>query len=257
LNIILKKEFTELWRSKKILISVIVLAAMAMSSVLLTRFTPEVILFAFNVQGVELPAELSGLLNLQPTFIMAASDLFANIGDIISWVLILMTASAMNSEYINGAYSLYLNTPKRKLLAAKFISRLLMSVISVIAAVGIGILYIIVLFDAADFSAFLPAILTMILYGGFITALTLLYSCVFKKVIAAIGFSIFSYLSFSVLGSFPVIGKFMPTAFNTHIAGFLTGTADIANFAVYIISIIFFVFILLFLSICVTNKYKL
>jgi ABC-type transport system involved in multi-copper enzyme maturation permease subunit len=257
LNVILKKEFAELWRSKKILISVIVLAAMAMSSVLLTRFTPEIILFAFNLQGTELPPELSGLLNIQPTFIMAASDLFANIGDILSWVIILMTASAMNSEFINGTFPLYLNTKKIRLVSAKFVSRLVMIIVSVVLAAAVGMLYILVLFEQADFSAFLPAFLIIIVYAAFISALTLLYSCIFKKVIAAIGFSIFSYLSFSVLGGLPVIGKFMPTAFNIHIGGFLTNTANTGDFAIYIITALFLVNLLLFLSNCVTNKYKL
>jgi ABC-2 type transport system permease protein len=252
----IKKEFLELWRSKKILIIFIILAIISMTSIIMSKFEPQLIKALLAAQGTELPESIAAVLEEEPTVIQAVSNLFGNIANILVWVIILTTATAVNSEYINSTFALYLNTPKTRLTASKFISRIAVYTASILLSAAIALLYIAVLFEPEITAGFLPCLLILIVYAFFTTAYSLLFSAVFKTVLKSIGFSIFFYILLNIFSSLPLIGSYLPGGFGVHMSAFLSGSVS-PGFVPFLIVNAVLIMLCLYLSNEAAKKYRI
>ncbi|MDR0904188.1 MAG: ABC transporter permease [Ruminococcus sp.] len=251
----LKKELRELWRSKKTIVTFIILAVLAMTSIIMSKFEPQILNALLEARGTELPESFIEYLSTPPGVSQAAANFFGNISNIMIWVIILTTATAVNSEYINGTYSLYLNTKKSEFVITKFAARIIINFGAILLAAAFALLYIAVLFESAVLPGFAQSLIILCVYAAFTTAYSLLFSAVFKTVLKSIGISILFCIVLQMFSSFPVIGGYLPGGFAPHISAFLSGANSTGYIAYLVITVALTALCLVFATIGI-KKYR-
>jgi ABC-type transport system involved in multi-copper enzyme maturation permease subunit len=251
----LKKEFRELWRSKKLIVTFIILAVLAMTSIVLSKYEPQLINALLTAQGTELPESFLEYLAIPPDVSQASADLFGNLANIMIWIIILTTATAVNAEYINGTYALYLNTKKSGLILTKFAARVCVNIGAILVASALAVVYIEVLFAPEKLVGFLESLIVLCVYAVFTTAYALLFSAVCKTVLKSIGLSIVFCMVLQMVSSFPGIGGYLPAGITTHISAFLSGTNSTV-YAAYLVITIALTILCLVLGTIAVNKHR-
>jgi ABC-2 type transport system permease protein len=217
LSSMLRKEFLEQWRTRRLLVVAVVFAALGIGSPLLARFTPELVkaLAGDQFQIVVPP----------PTAADAVSQFLKNLGQagVLSAILLAMGSVAVEKE--RGTAALLLTKPVSRgaFLLAKLIAigaTLLVGLL--VAAIG-GYYYTAILFEAlpplgwAAMASLL--LLSLIAYAS----LTFLGSALTRSSLPAAGIGIGALVVLAILSALPTIGPFTPGGLNTPGAALAVG----------------------------------
>jgi ABC-2 type transport system permease protein len=205
LGTMFRKEMLELWRTSRLLVLVIVLAAFGMLSPLLAKYTPEILKM---VPGAE---QFAGLVPL-PTILDAVAQYIKNMGQFGVLLALLLTMGAVANEKERGSAALMLVKPLPRIsfILAKFLALSCAFAIATLVA-GLGAYYYtLVLFGPLDFSAWLALNGLMLLDKLVYIAITLLFSTLFRSQAAAAGVGFGVIVLFTLLGSFPRMAELLP-----------------------------------------------
>jgi ABC-2 type transport system permease protein len=204
--IVLRKELTEQWRTKRLLIIGAVLVVFGLASPLLAKLTPDLLK---AVPG--LPPEMANLIPT-PTMTDAVAQYVKNMSQFGILLALLMTMGSVAQEKERGTAAMMLTHPISRLtfLLAKFTAIGITFAISlIVAALGCWY-YTLLLFDALSWGPFLALNGLMLIVFLVYIAVTLLCSTLVRTQGAAAGLSFAALVLVAGIGSLPRINEYFP-----------------------------------------------
>jgi len=201
----LKKEFLEIIRTKKLLILAIVILFVAVSSPILAKLIPT-IFKNLDMQGVKLQIP-------EATWKDSIDQFVKNLSQIALIVIVFMFAGSIAEEKNKKTLEIVLTKPvaRSSFVVSKFVASLTST--SVIYLVGSIIFYIytLTIFGSFSLTNFIILSLLLLFYLWQVISLTLFCSTIFSNQILAAGIAFFvEIVIVSILGSIDKISKYVP-----------------------------------------------
>jgi ABC-2 type transport system permease protein len=204
--IMLRKELTEQWRTKRLLIVSAVLVIFGLASPLLAKVTPEIL------RSVpDMPPGLADLIPA-PSVAEAVGQYVKNMSQFGILLAVLMSMGAVAQEKERGTAATLLTHPLSRLsyLMAKFTALALTFCISLaVAALGCWY-YTLLLFEALPWGAFLALNGLMLVVFLVYIAVTLLCSTLVRTQGAAAGLAFAALVLIGGVGSLPRLSEYFP-----------------------------------------------
>ncbi len=201
----LRKELFESVRRERLLIVLSVFLVFGLTSPLLAKYTPEILKLVPQTEAIALVIP-------EPTLMDSVTQFVKNLNQFGFLLAILLTMGSVSQEKEKGTASMVLvkPLPRGMFLFSKFIAISLVFLVSILLA-GLGANYYSnLLFTSSSLTAWLWMSFLLWLIMIVYVALTLLFSTLFRSQPAAAGVSFVAMIIFSLLGSLPNIGKFLP-----------------------------------------------
>jgi ABC-2 type transport system permease protein len=202
----LRKELTELWRTRRFLIVAAVMAVFGLTSPLLAKFTPDLLKSIPNI-----PAAVAALIPT-PSIADAVGQYIKNMGQFGVFLALLMSMGSVAQEKEHGTAAMMLTHPVSRLnfLLAKFTALGIMFAISLaVAALGCWY-YTLLLFEALPLGSYLALNGLMLVVFLVYISLTLLCSTLVRTQGAAAGLAFAVLVVVGGIGSLPRIGDYFP-----------------------------------------------
>jgi len=201
----LRKEMIEQWRTYRLLVVCVVLIAMAMTSPLIAKLTPELLKL--------LPggADFASLVPA-PTLMDAVGQYVKNISQFAFLLALLTSMGLVAQEKEKGTAVLMLVKPlgRGTFLFSKFAAQAVTFLVALLLAGLAGYYYTMFLFSAPDLTSWLVMNLLLWLWIMVYVAVTLLGSTLLKSQAAAAASGFGFLLVVAFLGSLPGIGLYLP-----------------------------------------------
>lgn len=211
---LLKKEFTEQWRTNKVLIMAATFFVLGVSGPLTTKFLPEIIKSSSKSAGISF-----GQITISLTTADFAASFFSQMTQLPILILILLTMGAVAGEREHGTQVFVLTKPIRRTqyILTKFFAYLaVLTGVVMVAALG-GAYYTLILSNTGNFSVsgYLMLSLTMWSDMVFLLALILLCSSLVKTSVAAGGLSFLLYIAIAIANGLTPsdVSKYLPQSF--------------------------------------------
>lgn len=205
LAVLVKKDLLEQWRTKKILILIIVFSFVAIGSPIFAKITPE-ILKSVSVPGMTINIPT-------PTYIDSLDQFIKNTSQIALLVLVFVVAGAVSDEKNKKTLEMLLTKPvsRTNFILSKFVASFV-SIGSVFIAMSIIFyLYTVSLFSVFDFTHFSLMVGNVLLYILMIVSITILASTIVKNSITAGGIGFISFIVFgAIFGIIKQIENYSP-----------------------------------------------
>jgi ABC-2 type transport system permease protein len=201
----LRKEILEQIRTKRLMITIILLVVFAMLSPVMAKYMPEIFK---AVPGAEQFAALMPT----PTIKDAIDQYVKNTSQfaIILALLLPMGAVALEKDKGTAAMMLVKPLPRWIFLLTKFLALGFTFLIGIALAGMMGYLYTWYLFAPMNLGAWVAINLMLWLYVMVYVAMTLLFSTLVRSQAAAAGMSFGVLIVLSIIGSIPTIAKHLP-----------------------------------------------
>lgn len=201
----LKKEFLEIVRTKKLTILIIVLLFVAVSSPIIAKLIPT-IFSNIDLQGLALQIP-------EPTWRDAIDQFVKNLSQIALVVIVFMFAGTLAEEKNKKTLEIILTKPvaRSSFVLAKFVASIAsLSLVYLLTAL-IFYYYSVTLFGGFSLANFVLMALLLLLYLWQVVALTLFCSTFSNSQIVAAGTAFFiEILLVSILGSIDKISRYVP-----------------------------------------------
>jgi len=198
-SVLIRKEFKEQMRTKKILILAIIFLFVAIASPILAKLTPE-LLKNITVTGmtINLP---------EPTYKDSIDQFIKNISQIGLLVLVFVVAGTVSDEKAKKTLEIVLTKPvsRAKFIAAKFASNFLSISGIFVAASALFYAYTVTTFGTFNLVNFSLMAAIVLLYILMISAVTILASTLVRNSIVAGGIGFISSILFGTV--FSLIGS--------------------------------------------------
>lgn len=195
LLVLIKKELLEQWRTKKVLILIIVFLFVAIASPIFAKLTPE-LLKGLSVQGmkIELPT---------PTYHDAIDQLIKNISQIALLVIVFIVAGSVTDEKNKKTLEIILTKPisRTKFILSKFFSNYICLGLIFISSMISFYLYTMSIFTDFNIINFIIVTLIVLMYVLMIVSITILASTIFRNSIAAGAIGFISFILFGTIFS--------------------------------------------------------
>lgn len=200
-----RKEVLEQWRSRRLLVAVVVLLAFGLLSPLAAKLTPEIMKLLPN--GDQIASIIP-----PPTIADALGQYLKNSSQFGLILALLLTMGAIAQEKDKGTAALMLvkPMPRAAFLAGKFAALgLTFAVATVIAAIG-AYYYTLLLFEALPLGGWLALNGLLLLFTLVYVALTLLCSTLSRSQVVAGGLAIAFVALLGLIGALPGLGQYLP-----------------------------------------------
>jgi ABC-2 type transport system permease protein len=204
--IVLRKEMTEQWRTKRLIIVAAVLIVFGLGSPLLAKVTPEILRSVPN-----LPAGLADIIP-DPSLPDAVAQYVKNMSQFGILLAVLLSMGTVAQEKERGTAALMLTHPvgHATFLLAKFAALGITFALSlVVAALGCWY-YTLLLFEALPWGAFLALNALMLLVFLVYIAVTLFCSTLARTQGAAAGLAFAGLVLVAGIGSLPRMSEYFP-----------------------------------------------
>ncbi len=222
--VLFKKEFTELWRTSKVLIVAIAFLFLGMSGPVSTKLLPELLKSVGSDNNFQI------VLLSQMTAADAIVSYFNNMYQLPVLVLILIAMGTLAGEREKGTHILVLTKPvtRTQFILTKYFSYLALIAGGVfLTALGAGY-YTLLLFNSFSVVDYLVLNLSMLAFMAFILALVIFCSSLFRTSVGAGGLSFLIFVVFSLgLNLLPNSDKFSPLAFLSKSKDIMVGKASL------------------------------
>ena len=199
--ILFKKDFMELFRTKKILIISIVFIIFALASPIITQIIPNLIT---EIQGVKIEMP-------EATIIDSYGQFISNIIQICSFTLIIALGSSIVKERKSGLYNNLLNNgvKKRNFILSKVSVQILMVSAIYIVSVMLFSAYNYILFDNFFVKYSFVSLLSIYIYLIFLITVINFFSTISRSTIMSIILS-FAFIFIIMLFDLFAFGKYLP-----------------------------------------------
>jgi len=203
----IKKEWLEQRRTKKLLVSVIVLTLFGMTSPLLAKIMPQII--ALVPGGAALTALIP-----TPTLQDGVAQYIKNISQFGILLALLFSMGAVAAEKEKGTLALVLSKPMPRFtfLLAKFCALALTFTCGLALAAAAGYYYSVVLFGEVSLLPWLTLNGLILFYLLIYVAITLFFSTITHTQYVAAGGAFAVLIVLEILGSLPGLAKYLPAA---------------------------------------------
>lgn len=208
----IKKELLEIYRSKKLLILIILFLFIAVSSPVLAKLLPVIL--------KSVPATPGLTINIpEPTYRDAIDQLVKNLSQIGMIVLIIMFAGSIADEKNKKTLEMVLTKPVSRpvFVLSKFLASLLAAKIVFIAAMTVFYLYTISILGTFSLINFILLSIFSLISLAFIVSLTLCFSAIAKSQIVALALAFSAQALLAIIFSlFKKIADFSPSYIFAH-----------------------------------------
>lgn len=220
---LLKKEFTEIFRTYKIYVIPIIFLVFGLTSPIIAKFTPELVKSLVTDITIEIPP---------PTWKDAFAQLFKNLTQIGILAIILTSMGIVADEKSKGTVMLVLAKPVSRyaFVFSKLIATLSLVTVSLILSYIACLYNTSILFPDMQIDKTLQATIIYTIYMIFITSLTIFASTIANNNIAAGGISIAGLFIASLLPSLNrTLAQYSPGALTGTMNSIIVGTASFWN----------------------------
>jgi ABC-2 type transport system permease protein len=204
--ILLRKELTEQWRTKRFLIVAVVMVVFGLASPLLAKLTPDLL--------KAIPDMPAGLVDLipEPSLADAVGQYVKNMSQFGILLALLMSMGSMAQEKERGTAAMMLTHPVSRLnfLLAKFMGLAVVFTASLALSVLGCWYYTMLLFEALPWGSFLALNGLMLVVFLVYVAATLFCSTIAHNQGTAAGLSFAALVLIAGIGSLPRINEYMP-----------------------------------------------
>jgi ABC-2 type transport system permease protein len=199
LGIQLRKELLELWRTRKLIVVLVVLVGFGMLSPILAKITPDLIksMGEGQLQGVTITIP-------EPTTQDAIDQFIKNMTQFGLLLAVLMSFGAVVGERERGQAALIFPhpLPRTVFVVAKFGALAILFAVGITLSAAVDYLYTVILFDAPDTAGFIALTGLVYLWLLALIALSLLASTSGRSMVGAGGIAFVFLLVFLLAGSF-------------------------------------------------------
>jgi ABC-2 type transport system permease protein len=201
------KELRQQWRTRQLLIVCAVLLVFGLTSLLLAKFTPELLK---SIEGAEQFASLIP----EPTTADAISQYIKNLTQFGFILVIILGMGAVAGEKDKGVATMILSKPMTRwaFLLSKFTAQSFMYLLAILLGALGAYYYTAVLFGGLELGPFLLGNVLLWLWLLVFAAVTLLSSTIARTTGAAAGIALLGSVLLFLLGSLPQISQIMPAA---------------------------------------------
>lgn len=228
-RVLLGKELTEAWRTRRLPAVAGLFLVLGMMSPLFARYMAEIIELIAGDQllGIPLP---------EPSAVMALEQLQKNIGQLGTLAAIALAMGSVSSELDRGTAALVLAQPASRgaFLGAKLAAIGVVLAVSMALSAAIAWVYTAVLFEPQPVGGWIAmAILSWLALVAW-SAVTFLASTVTGSTTAAAGLGFVALIGVSLLAAIPTLDRLLPTGLIAPaiaIASGATGALDTARLA--------------------------
>lgn len=234
--LLVKKDFLEMRRSKKLLVLLILFLFVAITSPITAKMLPQIIKWA-SVPGISITIP-------EPTYKDALDQFIKNISQIGMLVLIFLAAGAVAEEKSRKSLEMLLTKPitRRQFILSKFITYLGVTAVLFIGAAGIFYLYTVSLFSGFNLAYFLIVAAMVLLYILMLVAITISASTICKSSLMAAGIGFLFFVSFSIVSSLASkLSKYLPDRILNQYVSVLNNGWDSQLFYPIVISLLLLV----------------
>lgn len=201
------QELQQQWRTRRALVMVAVFVLFGLASPMLAKFTPELLK---SVPGAE---QFAGLIP-EPTAADAVSQHIKNITQFGFILVILLGMGAVVGEKERGTAAIILSKPLPRwaFLLSKFVAQAVVYFVALLLGTLAAYYYTLVLFEPLAFGPFLFGGFLLWLWALVFAAVTLLGSTLGKSTGGAAGLALLGAVLLLILGGFPQVSSFFPSA---------------------------------------------
>jgi ABC-2 type transport system permease protein len=222
---LLRKEFLESWRTRRLPVAVALFAVIGILSPLTARYLPEILKAALGDQlTVPIPV---------PTAADSIAQLQKNLGQFGAFTAIALAMGAVATEKERGTAAFILTKPASRgaFLGAKLIVLGVVLLIATLVGLIIGWAYTAVLFEPQPIGGWLAfaelAWLALMVW----VSVTFLASTVLRSMAAAAGLGFAAYVVVTVLAAIPQVGRFLPAGLDLPASLLALGRLDTVDWA--------------------------
>ena len=201
---LLRKELLEQWRTKRLLVVIIVFIALGIGSAFLARYTAELIQ---ALGGVPFEIELP-----EPTVADAVTQFLKNLGQAGILTAILLAMGSVATEKERGTAALLLSKPASRgaYLASKLVAIATTLTAGMLLASIAGYVYTVLLFEPPSVKGWagMTALLLLSLFAY--AALTFLGSTLTRSAVAAAAIGVAGMIVLAMVAAIPSIAPYLP-----------------------------------------------
>jgi ABC-2 type transport system permease protein len=203
---LLRKEWREQWRTRKVLAVTAVLFVFGSLGPVSIKYMP---LLLERMPGV--PEGLAEVMP-EPDLAMAVGEFAQNVTQFGLILAVLVPMSAVVGEKISGTAAMVLSKPvsRWKFISAKFLAHAAVFLAGVALACLGGYYYLGVLFEWRPPGGFLLLSASLLLYLAVFVSLTLFASTVARSQLAALGIAVGLVINYGFLGVLPPLVPYLP-----------------------------------------------
>jgi len=200
--ILLKKDFMELYRTKKILIIAFIFILFALASPILAKMTPELLKSMGDNIQIIMP---------EATIVDSYVQFISNISQICSFAMIIVFGGLIVKERKSGQYNILQNNgvTKKNFVLSKITTQILVVTIIYIISCLMFCFYNYVLFDAFLVKYSILSLTAIYIYLLFVISLINFYSVLAKSNIMSIVLSFSTIILIALFDMFE-FGKYLP-----------------------------------------------
>ena len=217
LGVLLRKELTEAWRTRRLPVVVVLFLVVGVVSPLTARYLPEILELSL---GDELPIPLP-----VPTAADALVQLQKNLGQLGALAAIALAMGSVAGELDRGTAALVLAQPATRsaFLAAKVVAIAIVLAVGMAAATIVGWIYTAILFEPLPVGGWLAmAVLSWLALMAW-AALTFLASAATGSTTAAAGIGFVALVVVSLASIAPALGQLLPSGLSAPAIELATG----------------------------------
>ncbi|HOZ30670.1 MAG TPA: ABC transporter permease subunit [Bacteroidales bacterium] len=203
---LLKNEIAEQFRSRKLIVVIVVFFIFGLLSPITAMFMPDIISSVSESQNIKIEVP-------PPTWTDAVVQYIKNMTQIITFVLIIVYMGIVAREKENGILVFLLVKPVKRtaIILSKYISVLLVATTAILVSFVVSAFYTILFFDGFVIQDFLLQNL-FILFNIISTLfIVVLFSSVFKSQIVAGILSFVAYLLISLTSQLDRVSEYLPS----------------------------------------------
>ncbi len=248
---ILKKEFLELIRTKKILILVIIFLFVSISSPIIAKLIPT-IFKNMEMQGIKLTIP-------EATWRDSIDQFIKNISQLAIIVIVFMFAGSVAEEKNKKTLEMILTKPisRNNFIVSKYIAAISATILILLISSIIFYFYTTSIFGHFSFNNFSLLVLLVALYIAQTVALTIFCSTLFTNQIFVAGLSFFiEIVLVSILGSIDKISKYFPGYILGHYKN-LIENGNISDFLPSVLVSLAIIVLLVYSSLTIFRKQEI
>lgn len=206
LGTLIKKDFTELVRSKKLMILAVIFAFVALLSPAIAKLIPELFKNSEQFKGIVFQIPV-------PTYKDSIDQYIKNLTSMALLVLIFLAAGSVAEEKSRKTLELLLVKPvtKTNVILSKFLTYLSVTTLVFVAASALFYVYTMSIFGSFDLMRFTLLAFCMLVYILLITSITIFMSTFSKNTVVAAGLGLLGMILVgSILGLIQSIANYAP-----------------------------------------------
>lgn len=217
-----KKEWQEAWRTKRILILLIVFLCFGIMSPLLAKLTPEIIKMSFADFAGKIP---------KPTSLDSWGQFYKNMSQIGIYLAVILFSGSVSREVQKGTFLNFVTKglSRRAIILGKWFSISLQWLGVTVGAFLVTLLYTLIYFDDGKSQAVLSSLVCLLLFGILLLTVTLFASTMLSNtggLFLTIGVMVLLY----VLNLFEGLKDWNPVSLISIQPALLDGSAQVTSY---------------------------